>query len=368
MSPCPIPLSAVAEPLRKHVDPASPAPLKLMAAKGLVPMAPKDMVTVLCCLAFDEDPKIGPAAQKSLSELPERITRGALGDDLHPLVLDQLAHVHEKNEAYLEIILTNQKTADETFAYLAERVTERLLNIIADNQVRILRFPPIAQALLQNPGIIKSTVDRLMDFAVRTGMDFRGLAAFEDAKKRILAAPTDPQESARIMQVVEASLPEEMLAEEPEAHSAEEAQELEKKKKNVLQRLYSMTPAQKVVLAQKGGNKTIRMALVKDPNKVVSSAAIKNPGITEGEVLAVANSRAVNDDVIRHICNNREWTRSYQVKLALVTNPKTPIAFSMRFLNAIRANDLKDLAGNKNIPNAICVAAAKLVDKRQAGR
>ena len=38
MSSCPIPPSSVAEQLRKHIEPGSPAPLRLMAAKGMVPM------------------------------------------------------------------------------------------------------------------------------------------------------------------------------------------------------------------------------------------------------------------------------------------------------------------------------------------
>jgi hypothetical protein len=368
MSPCPIPISTVPEALRKHVDPKSPPPLRMMASRGMVPMGPKDMVTVLTCLTFDDDEKIEMAATKSLAELPERIVAGALKEKLHPLVLDHLARALPEDEKHLEAILTNRDTPDETFEYLGDRVSERLLSLITENQVRILRHPPIAKAILDNPHVIKSEVERLMDFAVRTGMDFRGMQAFEDAKQRIFAAPPDPEESKRIQQVVEDSLPEELLREEEEFEpGSPEALAQEENKKPLLQRLYTMTPAQKVVLATKG-NKTVRSSLIKDRNKIVAVAAIRNPGVSESEVIGVAASRAVCDEVIRIICANREWTRSYAVKKALVENPKTPIAFSMRFLQTIRMVDLKGLAKSKNIPSAVAMAAKKLLAKRSGRR
>ena len=363
----PIPQSSVSAQLQKHIDPASPPPLRMMAARGMVPMGPKDMITVLVCLSFDDDDKIVDAAAKSLAELPERIIKGALSEQLHPLVLDHLARALPDNDEYLELILTIRVTPDETFAFLGERVGERLLEIIAENQVRILRHPPIAEAIVANPSVLKSTIDRLMDFAVRTGLSFKGLKAFEDAKHRILAQPPDAQESARIQQIVVDSLPEDMLVEEDEPSSQEETEEAERRKKTLLHRLHTLTPAQKVALAQKG-NKTVRMTLIKDANKVVATAAIKNPGVTENEVVAVASSRSVCDDVIRIIAGNREWTRSYGVKLALVQNPKTPIAYSMRFLQIIRTPDIKKLSKSKNIPSTLAAAAKKIISQRTGGR
>ncbi len=367
MSKNPIPLSAVSEKLQKHVDPKSPAPLRMMASRGMVPMGPKDMLTVLACLCFDADEKIAAGASKSLKELPARIVLGAVGEALHPQVLDQVARVLPlENEDPFEALLINAETPDETFSFLASQVSERLLNIIAENQVRILRYPPIAKSILDNPNVLKSTVDRLMDFAVRTGMDFRGLDAFDEAKSRILSAPPDAAESQRIQKVVEDSLPDEMLTEELEFEPGNPGEEAEKevKKKTLLQRLIIMTPAQKVVLASKG-NKTIRGALVKDRNKIVATAAIRNPGVSDSEVIGVAANRAVCDDVIRIICNNREWTRSYAVRKSLVENPKTPIVYSMRFMQLLRTPDLKGVATNKNIPGAVATNAKKMLRQRQ---
>ncbi len=361
----PIPSSAVSEKVRKHVDPRAPAPLRMMAARGMVPMGPSDMVTVLSSLYHDEDEKVRQAAQKSLAELPDRIVQGALKEALHPLTLDHLARTFEKNESHLETILINQETPDETFAFLGDRVGERLLGIIVENQVRMLRHKSIVKKMLANPGILKSQVDRVMDFAVRTEMKFDGMAEFEEAKQRVAGVPMDIEEEKRLNKVIVDSLPEDFLSEDDFDEDQEcDPEEMERKSKTLLQRMSEMTVGQKIALAQKG-NKTIRVHLIKDSNKMVATAAIKNPGINEGEIVAVASNRSVCDDVIRIIAQSREWTRNYQVKLALMNNPKTPLGLAIRYLTSIRVSDLKTLSSNKNIPATLATSAKKLLQKRQ---
>ena len=358
----PIPPSAVSENLRKHLDPKAPVPLRLMAAKGMVPMGPKDMVTVLTSLSFDDDDKVESAAIDSLMELPSRILDGALQERLHPLVLDHMARTLGE-EKHLERIMLNQQTPDETFAYLADQIEGRLLGILLENQVRLLRHKQIVSKVIENPSMSSAQVERLMDFAVRTGMEFEDLDAFEAAKIRIKGAPKDLEVEKQIREVVEASLPEDLLKPDTDEVIEDEEQE-EKKKRTLLQILHEMTIAQKVALAQKG-NKTVRMQLIKERNKLVCTAAIKNPGVNEAEAAAIANNRSVSDDVIRIICNNREWTRSYQVKVALVSNPKTPLPTAMRFLNILRKSDLKTLSRSKSIPSALARSAKSLLRKRE---
>ncbi len=82
--------------------------------------------------------------------------------------------------------------------------------------------------------------------------------------------------------------------------------------------------------------------------------------------MTVANNRAVIEDVLRVIYNNREWTKNYALRLALVKNPKTPLAISMRYLSGMRESDVVSLARNKNIPSGIQVLAKKMMDKKNA--
>ena len=137
------PLSAERLPpnFRKHVDPASPVPLRGVAAKGLVPLTPADMCHCLAMLALDSDPGVAAAARKTASTLPDRILVAALRDDsLSPRALDFFAGLHGANDAALESLLLNNPTHDSTVARIAASTSSaRTLEIIAGNQLRILR-------------------------------------------------------------------------------------------------------------------------------------------------------------------------------------------------------------------------------------
>src|SRR6266436_5746622 len=78
-SVCPVPLSALPTNFQKHVDPKAPVPLRMMGAKALVPMGPKEMATALFMLTFDADAAIREAAAKSAAGLPDRILSVAAG-------------------------------------------------------------------------------------------------------------------------------------------------------------------------------------------------------------------------------------------------------------------------------------------------
>src|SRR5260370_40137355 len=70
---CPLSLEVLTTNFRKHVDPAAPAPLRMMGAKGLVPMAPKAMATALFMLPFDAAAAVRETAGTTAAALPDRI-------------------------------------------------------------------------------------------------------------------------------------------------------------------------------------------------------------------------------------------------------------------------------------------------------
>jgi hypothetical protein len=94
-------------------------------------------------------------------------------------------------------------------------------------------------------------------------------------------------------------------------------------------------------------------------------AAIRSPLITDNEIVMAASSRQVSEDVIRYIANQRDFLKMYQVKVNLVNNPKTPLAFSMRLMSMLNNEDIKSLARSKNVPSALQTAAKKLAQTRK---
>ena len=106
------------------------------------------------------------------------------------------------------------------------------------------------------------------------------------------------------------------------------------------------------------------MILVRDPNRMVASAVLRNPRVTETEIESISSIKTVPEDVLRQIGQSRAWTRSYTVIHNLVRNPRTPIAISLGFLNRIQTRDMRALSLNKNIPDVIRSTAYRLYLKR----
>src|SRR2546421_2660130 len=87
-SACPLPIDVLPANFQKHVDPKAPAPLRMMGAKALVPMGPKDMATALFMPTFDADAGVRETATKSAAGLPDRILAVALrAESADPRVL-----------------------------------------------------------------------------------------------------------------------------------------------------------------------------------------------------------------------------------------------------------------------------------------
>lgn len=109
------------------------------------------------------------------------------------------------------------------------------------------------------------------------------------------------------------------------------------------------------------GDKEWRSILVKDANKLVSGGVIKNPRITEAEVLAMIKAGIQNDEIMRLICANREWIKNYNIRKALISNNRTPVQNAMRFLDSMGEKDLASFAKSKNISSVISTMAKRIL-------
>ena len=109
------------------------------------------------------------------------------------------------------------------------------------------------------------------------------------------------------------------------------------------------------------GDKEWRSILVKDANKLVSGSVIKNPRITEAEILTLIKAGIQNDEIMRLICANKEWIKSYKIRKALIENNRTPIQNAMRYLGTMGEKDLSFLAKSKNISSVISTMAKRLL-------
>ena len=368
MAECPLPLDALPKPLQKHADPKAPPALRTMGAKALVPaVAPADLVTLLCILSFDADEGIAATAVRTTEGLPDRITGVALRDEgLAPAVLDWLADRFAGKDATLELVLLNPQTSDQTVARLAPVVSQPLADIVRQNELRLLRHDQIIRGLCQNPNALASTVDGACDFCVRNGLTLLDVPQLVEAHKRVhgvdpVARP--PEDSAAALMAEY----QQELAEDQAPPLRAETEEERDRKLTITQRILKMSVSEKIKLATLG-NKEARTILLRDANKLVSMAAVTSPRVTEGEITTLATSRTTNADVLRYIYTNRDFLRSYALRLSLVKNPKVPLPTALRFLQSLQERDVKELARDRNVPQTVSAQAKSYMMKREAAQ
>jgi hypothetical protein len=367
MPDCPLPFDVLPKPLQKHADPKAPPPLRMMGAKGLVPaVAPVDLCTLLFFLSFDGDAGVRDTAVKTADGLPDKIWGVALrSEGMKGAVLDWLADRFAAKEAAIELVLLNPATPDETVARLAPELSRKLGEIVRQNELRLLRHDDIIRGLCRNPNALASTLDGACDFCVRNGLTLLDVPQLVEAHKRIhgvdpTAKAPEPAETAAAL-IAEYG---DVLASEAGEDAAATAEQ-EQKKLSVTQRIMKMSVSEKIKLATLG-NKEARTLLLRDSNKLVSMAAATSPRITDGEILGLANSRTVNADVLRYIYSNREFLRTYAIKISLVKNPKVPLPTALKMLFTLQEKDLKELARDRNVPQTIQSQAKAFMMKREA--
>jgi hypothetical protein len=137
-----------------------------------------------------------------------------------------------------------------------------------------------------------------------------------------------------------------------------EAEDPDASKQGTLQRLALMSVAERMRVAMKG-NREERAVLIRDPNKLVSVSVLSSAKLTETEVEAFAKMTSVSEEILRIIGSTRAWIKAYGVVSALARNPKTPLGVSLHLMQRLNERDLKLLALDHNIQEALRLAVRK---------
>lgn len=116
------------------------------------------------------------------------------------------------------------------------------------------------------------------------------------------------------------------------------------------------------------GSREQRAMLIRDPNKLVATAVLSCPKITDSEVEGFARQTNVSEEVLRIIGTTRGWVKNYGVAAALTKNPKTPIAISLQLLPRLNERDVKLLATDRNVPEVIRQGCRKVITKGRERR
>lgn len=382
---------------------SAPQPARLAAARGMLPLQQNDLLEVLVALTTSDDAQIAAAASETLKEeTPEDLLVAASAPDTAPNVLAYLATQSDGKQELHEAAILNPQTPDQALVKLASGTSHSsLLELITINQQRLVRCPELIDAVLNNPVCGGDAERRAREtrkefFEKERGarqiadeLRARGQTAaaefFEAAELTTAGGELTLEDAWIIAQHIEVSdddlddswLPaeryEELLSESSADASANvqrvieserlEGGEVSAERVSLIRKIMFMNTKDRMKLAMKG-DREARSILVRDSNKVVCSAVVNNPRITEQEVENIAAMRTVADEVLRIIAMNRSWARAYPIIHNLARNPRTPIPTVMNILPRIRTKDLLNLTQNRNVSETVRRQAYRLGQAR----
>ena len=380
----------------------APPAARLTAARGLLPLPQADLLEALIHLSADSDPEVARAAQGTLdAQQPNDLLTVAQADDAAPSVLAYLASLSTASREIHEAVAGNINTPDGAIALLAGITSDAaLLEFITLNQQRLIRAPEIIDAILLNPArtaeaerharetrrefFEKERGARQIAQELRARGNNAAAEFFESAELAPLAGEMSADDAWLIAQHIEVSdadiddtwlareFIEEMMIETPEQTAANaqaviNAERLEgdasPERISLIRRIMFMTVKDRVKLGLKG-DREARSILIRDSNKIVATAVMHNPRLTDHEVENIASQRTVAEEVLRLIGMNHAWARSYPIIHNLARNPRTPMATAVHILPRIRTRDLKAISLNRNVSEAVRRQAYRLSEMR----
>jgi hypothetical protein len=326
----------VSPEVARIVGKGSPREAQLTAARGDLPLPARDLVTALFFLRHGGDPEIRDLSLKTLQELDADILAAVVEDPAcHPQLLDFVARLRLEDRKVIEPLLGNPAVSSATLSHIAENGGGAILTLFAGRDELLRKSPEIVAAIFSNPRA---------DRPLKMRLGWKEDPTAGDGKTQEEPEEEDVEDGA----------------ESPASKDVEEDEENLSKYQMALE----MEVSKKIKMALTG-DKEWRNIFLKDPNKLVSSAVLKNPRITDGEVLAVAKNKSASEELIRLITLNREWVKSYEIKKALILHPRTPLPKALRYMEILTEKDIKNLAKSRGVSQVIVNNARRMLMAKQ---
>lgn len=338
------------------LSPQTPDAQKLKAIKGLLSLSPIDRVHVQMVLFAQGSESLKSAALEALRSNSNSALRSVLESTAHhPRVYDFIARARLNDLGTLILLRSNLAVSDATWIYVFSHCSYEVLSYFCDDT--FLRcFPAeVCAAVAENPQASEAMKKLVTN---QPAHDEESVSETQPESEPTVASDAvddndAPEESD------DASWDEDLDDEVDYSDDYDEMQTATKQ-----QMVLELDISEKIKLAMTG-DKEWRTILIKESNKLVCGAVLKNPRITEGEVLFLAQNRSTQEELIRIILLNREWLKNYAIRCALVSHPRTPLPKALRFLSTLNEKDVRVLAKSRNVSSAIVNASRRMLAAKQ---
>lgn len=329
------------------VAPGAPEALRLGVAQGALPLPPSQLLCALAHLLADPVDAVRAAARETWTELPAASLAAALADSRIPdAVLHLVATSSQAGQDQVLRVLEHPAVGPRTLLRLGASDDPAVLSRIAGNQRVLDHYPEVARALLDNPRLDPGERGRLVSL-------------YAPEEPSFPAPPPPPADDTAVPVAIPDALPPDLPRELLDDTAAPTAA----LSGNLYQQIQAMGVGEKLKLAMVG-SKGARSLLIRDTNKVVSTAVIRSPKIREDEVLLIAQDRTVSEEIIRIILTRKDWLKNYPIRVALAQNPRTPLPRALRLLDTLQERDLRQIGKSRNVASFIATAAVRTLAKR----
>lgn len=333
-------------PLADEVLSGGRRDLRLLAARGLLPLPIHELVEVQVALLEDGEEEISGAARDSLLALDPRLADTVVREAPSPAILSFFAR-ELSHPVVVESLLRLRDVPHPLLEEMAPRLATEMQEILLLRQDAIIESPGILDALEENPELSAYSRRRIREYREHLlPRESRAEAGWESAESLQRAADSLSEEE------VELAVTRAAETEAPEG-AVEELTGLSETQ------VRSLPTPVRLKLAR-SAPRSLRGILIRDSNPVIATSVLKFNPLSDSEIEEIAGNRSVRAEVLQLIGTNRGWMRRYQVLHNLVRNPRTPSALAVRLLPRLNALDLKKAGSDHNVPNAVRTAAGRL--------
>ena len=127
------------------------------------------------------------------------------------------------------------------------------------------------------------------------------------------------------------------------------------------ERLPDLALGERVALARKATPDLIA-ALGRSGETPVYRVLLGNPRLRATDAAGIAASEDARGEVLRLLAGHANWGKLRAVQLALVRNPRTPVAVALKLLSRLAREDLKKLGEEENVPQIVRVGARRQLE------
>jgi hypothetical protein len=327
-------------PLVEQILSGASHELQILAAEGLLPLPPDEVLALQVRLARHSDALIASRAMDSIRALDARRVAEFVAQDADFEGLAFFA-AEIRHPVVIEAILRRRDVPRPLLMALARDLPPDLQEVLLLRQDAIVEEPGILETLEENP--------RLSAYSQRRITEFREHLLPKAAPPAAAAAPAADAPAA-------ADELEQALAIARQLPAEGEIDEVTGLSEGQIRSL----PLPARLRLSRGASRSLRAILVRDHHPTVALSVLINNAVSDQEIESIARNRAIAEELLDYIGRHREWGHKYAIVLSLVGNPRTPIATAVRLVSQLAVRDLRNLSRDRNVADAVRTTAMRL--------